>query len=115
MLGPSEIAFVLGHSGATGMVVQDALTETADSRNESVVERSKDAAGREALFFDATELFVLLRDPGIHESSEQDLDALLCDRVDHDDASIGLAPAAMRRGKARRPRRTRPLAALCAG
>jgi fatty-acyl-CoA synthase len=30
MLGPSEIAFILGHSGATGMVAQDVLTETAE-------------------------------------------------------------------------------------
>jgi fatty-acyl-CoA synthase len=29
MLGPSEIAFILGHSGVTGMVAQDALVETA--------------------------------------------------------------------------------------
>lgn len=29
MLGPSEIAFILGHSGATGIVAQDVLTETA--------------------------------------------------------------------------------------
>ncbi len=28
MLGPSEIAFILDHSGATGMVVEDALTDT---------------------------------------------------------------------------------------
>ncbi|TQM35728.1 acyl-CoA synthetase [Pseudonocardia cypriaca] len=30
MLGPSEIAFILGHSGATGMVAQDAFTATAE-------------------------------------------------------------------------------------
>jgi fatty-acyl-CoA synthase len=30
MLGPSEIAYILGHSGATGMVVEDALTATAE-------------------------------------------------------------------------------------
>jgi fatty-acyl-CoA synthase len=30
MLGPDEIAFILGHSGATGMVTEDALAATAD-------------------------------------------------------------------------------------
>jgi fatty-acyl-CoA synthase len=30
MLGPSEIAFILGHSGATGIVAQDGFTETAE-------------------------------------------------------------------------------------
>jgi hypothetical protein len=40
-----------------------ALTETADPRDECVVKRCEDTARREAFFFDAAELLVLLRDP----------------------------------------------------
>jgi hypothetical protein len=39
------------------------LAEAADSGNESVMERRQDATGREALFLDTAELFVLPRDP----------------------------------------------------
>src|SRR6058998_3249319 len=49
------------------------LSEPTDPRNESVVERCEDAAGREALFFYSAQFFVLLRDPRVHERAEETL------------------------------------------
>ena len=31
MLGPTEVAYILGHSGASGMIVEDALLTTAEA------------------------------------------------------------------------------------
>jgi hypothetical protein len=80
------------------------LSQASDSRHEGVMKRGEDPARGGTVLADAPQLFVLLRDPAIHEPAKQALHVLLRRAADHRErATSG--------DRSIRPRRTHQLAA----